>query len=354
MTNDDKIINEFKRNRDDYVKVDQIAYDKIMDEVKKKNYFIMDVMHRVKDVDSLAGKINRKSGKYSDLLEITDLCGFRIICFFSDTVDAIAKSLEDVFEFDRENTVDKRASLQATQFGYLSLHCICKLRAEDGIDERLTKISFEIQIRTVLQHAWAEIEHDLGYKSDFGVPSPIRRNFSRVASLLEIADREFIGLRDDSIEYTETIRDKIANDDCDDVEIDGPSFKEFIKHNKSIIAFTQRLRDELALEITYIESKNPIKQLKFLNVEKLGSLIELLENNKEYAYNAIKKIVDEYAIDIMSSMVMINNLCEGELIRNNYSDEQIRQFVGITVIDRAKAEKNAKRIMALRDEYNNA
>jgi ppGpp synthetase/RelA/SpoT-type nucleotidyltranferase len=47
-----------------------------------------------------------------------------------------------------------------------------------------------------LQHAWAEIEHDLGYKTALGVPRNVRRQFSRLAGLLEIADTEFASIRD--------------------------------------------------------------------------------------------------------------------------------------------------------------
>jgi hypothetical protein len=74
---------------------------------------------------------------------------------------------------------------------------------------------FEIQIRTVLQHAWAEVEHDLGYKpavdgSDEVVPEIIRRRFSRIASLLEIADQEFVSIRRDLRRYRETLESEVA------------------------------------------------------------------------------------------------------------------------------------------------
>ena len=96
--------------------------------IKKHNFFTMEVSHRIKTVDSLADKLRRKSGKYSSIYDITDLCGARIICYLNDTVDKISEALRETFVVDEENSVDKRAALTATQFGYLSLHNIVSLQ----------------------------------------------------------------------------------------------------------------------------------------------------------------------------------------------------------------------------------
>jgi ppGpp synthetase/RelA/SpoT-type nucleotidyltranferase len=103
-----------------------------------------------------------------------------------------------------ENTIDKRKTLSPNVFGYLSVHYVVsfdKNRLKKKAFADYKDIRFEIQIRSILQHAWAEIEHDLGYKSEIEVPDEIRRKFSRLAGLLEIADSEFISLRDISKNY---------------------------------------------------------------------------------------------------------------------------------------------------------
>ena len=211
LSKEKEILQTYSKNIDTYNELGEILHNKLTEMIKKHNFFTMEVSHRIKTVDSLADKLRRKSGKYSSIYDITDLCGARIICYLNDTVDKISEALRETFVVDEENSVDKRESLSATQFGYLSLHNIVSLRPEDGYNQEFCKIRCEIQIRTVLQHARAEIEHDLGYKSSFGVPSTIRREFSRIAGLLEIADNQFVELSENIQKYKDGIIQQIAH-----------------------------------------------------------------------------------------------------------------------------------------------
>jgi hypothetical protein len=73
-------------------------------------------------------------------------------------------------------------------------------------------MKFEIQIRTILQHTWAEIEHDLGYKTQNSVPNHIRRKFSILSGTLELIDGAFIDIKDSLNEYVKVIKKKISED----------------------------------------------------------------------------------------------------------------------------------------------
>ncbi len=161
---------------------------------------IHSISGRTKDQLSLANKITSHSNKYHQLDDITDLCGIRIITYYEDEVNKIASFIRQNFSIDEKNSVDKRQKLAPDQFGYTSLHLIVELPVNaKGICrdacEKICKV--EVQIRSILQHAWAEIEHDLEYKNPAGTSRQIRRRFSRLASLLELADEEFRGIRDD-------------------------------------------------------------------------------------------------------------------------------------------------------------
>lgn len=164
--------------------------------VEENGLRVHSINSRTKDISSLLGKLEKKEGKYQTLADITDLSAVRIITFFQDDVDIVAKIIESNFQIDTLKSIDKRKRLDPERFGYLSLHYICSLP-----EYRLTlpqykpfkKVQCEIQVRSILQHGWAEIEHDLGYK--YKVSPEMRRRFSRLAGLLEIGDIEFSNIR---------------------------------------------------------------------------------------------------------------------------------------------------------------
>lgn len=143
------------------------------------------VSWRLKSVSSLARKLARPEKTYTQLWDVTDLVGLRVATYFEDHVEQVARLIERHFQVDLANSADLTKPA-----GYRSLHYVCRPAEAPHADFR-----FEIQLRTVLQHAWAEVEHDLGYKADDAVPEAIRRRFGRVASVLEIADQEFVAIR---------------------------------------------------------------------------------------------------------------------------------------------------------------
>ena len=176
-------------------------------------------------------KLESADRDYGALSDVTDVCGVRITTYFADDVDRIADMIECEFNVDVENSVDKSAQLDPDQFVYLSRHYVGTLsesRLELTEYLRFSECQVEIQIRSILQHAWAEIEHDLGYKSEPAVPREIRRRFSRIAGLLEIADTEFAQIRDELRHYEATVPARIA-ESPDTVPIDQASLGAFVE-----------------------------------------------------------------------------------------------------------------------------
>lgn len=155
---------------------------------------IHQVSSRVKSVSSFADKLRKKGEKYEILSDITDLIGLRVITYLESDVDNVYEILKTNFEIDEQNSIDKRTSQNTNQFGYQSLHIVAKLSKERvSLPEysAYRNMPFEIQVRSILQHSWAEIEHDINYKSIAELPVDISRKLHRVAALLEQADEIF-------------------------------------------------------------------------------------------------------------------------------------------------------------------
>ena len=162
------------------------------------------VSGRAKSVASFAAKAARVADGqpvFADpLREITDQIGIRVITYVHSDVQAVADLLQDqVVVYDDRDLGQETAG--EGRFGYASRHLLVGLdpvREGQAGFELLRGRQAQIQIRTVLQHAWAEFEHDIRYKGtipDEHVPDFDRR-FTLAAGLLELADREFSTIRD--------------------------------------------------------------------------------------------------------------------------------------------------------------
>ncbi|HEX2892687.1 MAG TPA: DUF429 domain-containing protein, partial [Marmoricola sp.] len=159
------------------------------------------VTGRTKSVASFAAKAARAkpgSPTYDDpLTGITDQVGVRVICYLLGEVEAVAKLLADQFTILDDRDMGRETASQG-RFGYASRHILLTARPDDSERGAATgNMPASVQVRTVLQHAWAEFEHDIRYKGT--VPAEhapdLDRRFTLAAGLLELADREFSEIR---------------------------------------------------------------------------------------------------------------------------------------------------------------
>lgn len=153
----------------------------------------LSVRGRTKTVASFAAKADRTvDGRrlYTDpLSEITDQIGLRVITYLRDDVDAVANLLADEMRLLDDRDMG-RETASAGRWGYASRHLLVAAEGEQQ--------PASVQVRTILQHAWAEFEHDIRYKGSVpeeDVPD-LDRRFALAAGLLELADREFSAIRD--------------------------------------------------------------------------------------------------------------------------------------------------------------
>ena len=164
----------------------------------------LSVTGRTKSVASFAAKADRSmAGRplFSDPLEqITDQIGVRVITYLHSDVTAVADLMGDQLTVLDDRDMGQETAREG-RFGYASRHLLVAVGAPRGAPpayELLRDRRAQVQVRTVLQHAWAEFEHAIRYKGTIPeehVPD-LDRRFTLAAGLLELADREFSMIRD--------------------------------------------------------------------------------------------------------------------------------------------------------------
>ena len=191
--------------------------------VKTKNSFIQKM-----------NKVNREGRrKYSDPKEITDIVRARIVGYVLSDINPLSTLVERYFDIDWERSVDKFKELGESEVGTRSKNYVAKLREDVWKDKseftNYGELYFEIQLKTLLDYAWSEIEHDRSYKTAVELPknSDIPRRFKITAGVLELADNEFERLSKETQAYAKPIPSRIMKGDLD-IVISAYSLRQFL------------------------------------------------------------------------------------------------------------------------------
>lgn len=165
---------------------------------------------RIKSFNSYYSKLLRlkpkEASESNEIVCLTDMMGIRIVCAFLEDISSVENQIKKKYQVKE---IEHKGSLQnVREFGYESTHILISIPPE-CID--LTKIEneeirnlplpenlvCEIQVRTILQDAWAEVEHELIYKTEFTpFDAPLRRKMASVNASLNLADIIFQEIRD--------------------------------------------------------------------------------------------------------------------------------------------------------------
>ena len=294
------ILEEYREARPELERLKETVLKTLREALDRSGLIVTGVEGRVKTEDSLAGKLALKGAKYATLSDVTDLVGARIITFYTDDVDRIASMAEQLFEIDWNNSVDKRRLHQLDSFGYNSLHYICRLPG--------FRFAFELQLRTTLQHAWAAINHDNGYKSGIEIPREYLRRMNRLAGILELADDEFSRIRTELTDYRRRVQSLVQKGKLDDVLLDGDTFRSYLQAcpldalNRRIAAINQAEIQEVPL-IRYL------RVLIALQCKTLGDVDRLIQKYEADAYMLARHQLGNTDIDILSSAIGLQNIC---------------------------------------------
>jgi len=279
---------------------------KLIEKIINNNDIVFqNISCRVKSEESFLKKCDNDKYNIPEK-QITDVIGIRIITYTNKEVRQICKIIEEEFEIDLKNSVNKADSLADNKVGYLSVHFVASLsKQRNKLTEysQIKNLKFEIQVRTLLQHAWAEIEHDKSYKFSGELRKDLKRNFSLIAGVLELMDQEFEKLSDEIDNYAASVLEETENGNFD-IAIDSTSLKEYMK-NKF---------EKYNMEINTIDS-DIIKELKDFGLNTLKDIEEIMLLDDILT-------TDNSYYGILRDIMIINNA--DKYFNNSYNTENWR------------------------------
>lgn len=335
------LMQEFLQRRQQLETLSQQATRLLTNAIREQHMEISTIEHRVKTAASLAGKLERKGDKYHSLDDITDLVGIRIITYYTDDVDKVAAIVKQLFKVDWSNSVDKRKAHELNSFGYNSLHYICQLKEGSA--------PFEIQMRTCLQHVWSAIEHDIGYKGAVKLPPEYRRQFSRLAGMLELADDEFSRLRTTMSEYRRQVQALVKSGKLDEVPLSTDSFRSYLE-----LRPFDRLNQRIAAVNQTELYPNPLMVfmpvLELFQMNHLGDVQRMIDEDSEDAYQLALSWLAVSDIDILAESVGLQYLCLVHMLKQGGGIAGVRRICDIL---NGKHESNATLTAAIMEQAQN-
>ena len=300
--------------------------------LREQGIYITAMEHRVKTEKSLTGKLELKGAKYKTIDDITDLVGLRVITFYTDEVDKVAAIAKRIFDIDWQESVDKRKLHELDAFGYNSLHYICRLKTGGP--------RFELQMRTALQHVWSTIEHDTGYKGDVKMPREYKRQFSRLAGMMELIDDEFSRLRIVLTDYRRQMLALVNSGQLADVPLSAETFRSYLelhpfdRLNKRIAAVNQA-------EIWPVSMMSYLRVLESFGLETLGDVQQFIDENSDDAHQLALSQLAITDLDILSSNTALQYLCLVYVLKHDGGRDGL-----ISLFNRINGENDSNSMLA--------
>lgn len=183
---------QYRRQCGEYAALAQEIQYLLSRTLAQRSIPIANISWRVKSFESFTAKVLRK--RYDHPFDqCTDLVGARVVCLFPDDIDRVAAAVRSVL--DVKEVVDKRPT-EPDRFRYDALHMVVAVnRKNSGSRARdFASLRCEIQIRSLLQDAWATAEHSLRYKSDQPFPQRLNRQLHELNAVLSSAETQLNAL----------------------------------------------------------------------------------------------------------------------------------------------------------------
>jgi ppGpp synthetase/RelA/SpoT-type nucleotidyltranferase len=270
----------YSKKRPLYNEFARVLADLLQEALRTTDVKVHSVDYRAKTLGSFAKKagtahpLDPTRPKYEDpLSDITDMAGVRVITFLPAAVEQVGTAVAAQFEVIEHEAKVERLTREE-RFGYNSVHYLVRLRGNrTGLLEysRFSGLVGEIQVRTILQHAWAEIEHDIEYKAAEAVEPWVRRRFMAVAGMLEIADLHFQEIQDEMRHRRRAATESVEEGRLDRAELTADALRFYLE---------RRLGSDRRLgESNYEVWVRVLRELGFTSLQQVDDCIKGLDGD---------------------------------------------------------------------------
>jgi ppGpp synthetase/RelA/SpoT-type nucleotidyltranferase len=235
---------------------------------------------RTKDPEHFRGKIIRPGKSYVDpLSEVTDLTGLRIIVQRVADANRVIQLIEREFEIDRKNSVFREDRLSVDQFGYSASNLVVRLTPTRVMFSEWTRYSglkAEIQVRTILQDAWARVSRRFDYESEMDMPRALRRRLFRLSALFELAEDELNDLVEKISAEAEAYRNALSIGNIS-IEINVDSLRVYVEQSPEVRYWNDFLAREIKVSIDGIgDLSRDVRIAEFCGLRTIGEIETVL------------------------------------------------------------------------------
>lgn len=236
----------------------------------------LSVSYRTKTKEGILEKIGRKKYK-NPTEELTDISGVRIILYLESDIAKVSDVIKSTFNIDVKNSMDNEGRLSSDKVGYRSVHYVCDIGEKRNSlkeYEYISGLNCEIQVRTMLQHAWAELTHDRNYKLGANLPLQIQRKINLYSGMLEIADEGFSEIVNSIEEYKESIKNNSLTE----------LFSQEI-NSINLFKFVQEISKKIGLDLFPVKdwggstTTDIIEELEFIGLDDFKLIAESIPDN---------------------------------------------------------------------------
>lgn len=299
----DEAVEWYTTNRQKYVDLTRKLAEVLKEILERSGIKTYGIIPRPKDIERFRGKLKRDKEIHYDPKEMQDLAAIRIVGFLNRDAQRIADIVRNTFEIDENRTKTKAASPDTVGYSYIAQFVarLTRERAKLPDFARFKGIYFEIQVMTILQHAWAEIQHDDNYKGM--LRDDLKRRFNLIAGVLEVVDNEFENIMNE-VDVYKKATSKARRTDLD-IPIEPSSLSRYMLEKFGLITGV-----DPTIGRENEDSADVVQKLGEMGIKTLEELDRIVPPRLKEAYtknaNRLKVFPKKYTYASILSHIMIS------------------------------------------------